>query len=289
MRIRSNRAGMEIIGAEFSGLGTWALAATFMIPPTLREALLFGKSRFCLPLQKALAWLLGGAQLVETRFTEGPMAGDSFQCWTSEKYFMLGSRVETDAQEKLGKVIHPGQVVYDIGGYAGYMSLLFATLVGSDGRVFAFEPSPVNLPRIRHNLARNGKTNVVVIEAAASDQEGVVRFQESGSMSGIVGDDDSGGGATATIKTMKLDDFAYRDRHPLPDFLKIDIEGHAGAALAGMERILAERHPVILCELHDAREQGQVTRTLTAHGYQFEPLDGDQAFPRRVIATADGK
>lgn len=286
MRSRSNRAGMEINAADFSRLGRLVLSVVFMIPPTLRETLLFGKSRFCLPLQKVLVRLLGGAHLVETRFTEGPMAGDTFQCWTSEKYFMLGSHVETDAQEKLAKVIHSGQVVYDIGGYAGYMSLLFSSMVGPDGRIFAFEPSPVNLPRIRHNIEKNSKVNVSVIEAAVSDQEGLVRFQECGSMSGIVTTEHREVGETADIRTIRLDDFAYRDGHPLPDFLKIDIEGHAGAAVAGMKRILAERHPTILCEFHNSDEQEQVRKTLIGHGYSFEPLDDDQEFPRRVLATS---
>lgn len=285
----SNRAGMEIIGAEFSGPGTRLLSTVFMLPPGLRETLLFGKSWFCLPLQKVLVWLLGGAHLVETRFTDGPMAGDIFQCWTSEKYFMLGSRVETDAQEKLGKVIHPGEVVYDIGGHAGYMSLLFASLVGPNGRVFTFEPSPVNYPRLRRNIEANHRANVVVVNAAVSDQEGVACFEEAGTMSKIVSGDGAEGTATARVRTLRLDDFVYGESHPPPDFLKLDIEGHAGAAIVGMTRILAERHPRILCELHDALEERQVTDILTGQGYILERLDDDRKFPRRVIATVDAR
>jgi len=130
---------------------------------------------------------------------------------------------------------------------------------------------------------------VMVVNAAVSDQEGVARFQEAGTMSKIVAADGAGDAATAHVRTLRLDDFTYGESHPLPDFLKLDIEGHAGAALGGMTRILAERHPRILCELHDPHEEHLVTTILTAHGYNFEPLDQDYTFPRRIIATADAR
>lgn len=281
----SNRAGMQFAGAEFSFSRRLILRAVFMVPPALREALLFGKSRFCLPLQKLLVRMLGGAYLVETKFTEGPMTGDTFACWTSEKYFMLGSRVETDAQEMLGRVINPGDVVYDIGGHAGYMSLLFASLVGPEGRVFTFEPSPSNYSRVQRNIEANGKANVVVVNAAVSDHAGVAWFAEAGTMSRIVTNRATGGDATSNVRIIRLDDFTYRESHPVPAFVKLDIEGHAGAALTGMGRILAEHQPIILCELHDEREVRQVTEILDAQRYRFEPLDRDQRFPRRVLAT----
>jgi FkbM family methyltransferase len=287
MRLLSNRAGMEIIGVEFSGIGAFALTTIFKMRPALREALLFGKSSFCLPLQKVLFWLLGGARMVETKFTDGPMAGDTFSCWTSEKYFMLGSHLEADAQVQFAQIIRPGEIVYDVGGHAGYMSLLFSSLVGPNGRVFTFEPSPVNYPRLRRNIEANHKANVVLTNAAVSDQDGVAGFREGGTMSHIVTGNATQGDAIINVRTIRLDDFVYGESHPVPDFLKLDIEGHAGAALGGMKRILSERHPKMFVELHDESEERQATEILGANGYKFEVLERDQRFPRRVIATAD--
>jgi len=96
-RVISNGAGMEIMSPDFRALGRLALAVLFRIPPRLREDILFGSSRICVPLQKVMVRLLGGAHLVETRFTDGPMRGQSFICWTSEKYFSLGSHYENEA------------------------------------------------------------------------------------------------------------------------------------------------------------------------------------------------
>jgi FkbM family methyltransferase len=65
-------------------------------------------------------------------------------------------------------------VVYDVGAHAGFFTLLASKLVGA-GRVVAFEPLPPNAARLRVNLAANGRTNVDVMEAAASDARGEAR------------------------------------------------------------------------------------------------------------------
>jgi len=48
------------------------------------------------------------------------------------------------------------------------------------------------------------------------------------------------------IRTVRIDDFVFRDAHAAPDFAKIDTEGHAGKVLRGMERTLAQFRPDVL-------------------------------------------
>jgi FkbM family methyltransferase len=280
-----NGAGMEIMDPNFPTLGLLALKTLFKMPPRVRETLLFGGSRICLPLQKVLVRLLGGAFLVETRFTDGPMSGQSFACWTSEKYFMLGSHVEGDLQRRLLDIVKEGDIVYDIGGHAGYMSLLFSILVGATGRIFTFEPSPLNYARVRDNIDANRRSNVTIVNAAASDHEGVAFLRECGSMSALVSSANEPNGATSTIRTIRLDDFVYRDSNPAPDFIKIDVEGHAGPALEGMTRILESLRPTIICELHNHDEEDHFTRILIASRYHLSPIDADRKFPRRTLAA----
>jgi FkbM family methyltransferase len=54
----------------------------------------------------------------------------------------------------------------------GYFTLLGATLVGSAGKVYAFEPDPANCRLLRDNCALNQLENVQVEELALSDQSG---------------------------------------------------------------------------------------------------------------------
>jgi FkbM family methyltransferase len=280
----SNGAGLEIIDPAFTGFASFVLRTLFRVPPKIRETVLFGAGGIALPLQKALVRLLGGSSLVQTRFTEGPMAGDLFACWTSEKYFMLGSHVETEIQQQVELLLRPSQVAYDIGGYAGYMALLFSRLVGATGRVFTFEPSPLNYPRVRSNVDVNGRSNITIVDAAVSDHAGVASFKEGGSMSAIVGAAADHDAAGTRVKTIRLDDFVYGDGQPPPNFIKIDIEGHAGSALKGMPRILKECRPKVMCEVHDPCEEQQCIEVLSAHDYTLSALATAHAYPRWLKA-----
>ena len=56
--------------------------------------------------------------------------------------------------------IKKGDVVIDIGAHIGYYTVLFAKLVGPEGRVFAFEASPTNFKILKKNVDVNGYQNV---------------------------------------------------------------------------------------------------------------------------------
>ena len=142
--------------------------------------------------------------------------------------------------------LRPGEVCYDIGGHAGYMSLLFSAMVGPTGRVFCFEPSPVNYLRVQHNAKTNAVTNLTVVNMAASNHEGEAILEERGTMSTIV-DTPLGSEGVSPIRTIRLDDFVYRDANAPPTFIKLDVEGHAGPVLEGASRIFELIRPKLIC------------------------------------------
>ena len=60
-------------------------------------------------------------------------------------------------------------VVFDIGANTGFYTLLASVLVGPQGRVFAFEPVPLNLRYLNEHLRLNNIKNVSVIDAAVAE------------------------------------------------------------------------------------------------------------------------
>ena len=62
-----------------------------------------------------------------------------------------------------------GMCVFDVGANIGYYTLLAARAVGSSGRVYAFEPEPVNFLLLTRNVAENRLTNVRLVDAAVSN------------------------------------------------------------------------------------------------------------------------
>lgn len=65
----------------------------------------------------------------------------------------------------------PGDIVFDVGASIGDTALWFSKLVGSEGRVYAFEPEPTNFTKLTGNLQSNKLKNVIPLQLALSDQE----------------------------------------------------------------------------------------------------------------------
>jgi FkbM family methyltransferase len=252
------------------------------LPPAVREALLYNDTRLCMPAQKALQRLLGGRRPLTVRFTAGRLAGRTFACLYSEKYFLMGAHYEAGLQRRLAALVRRGDVVYAVGAHAGDWAMLLADAAAPDGRVFAFEPSPFAFARLLRNLRANG-TAVTPVNAGASDTAGEGFLAERGSESRVV-DVAVANGRASRIRLVRLDDFVGRDGRPAPTFLKIDVEGHAGRCLGGADAVLAERRTRLLVEVHDPAEVAAVHERLERHGYAVAPLARTSRFPRHVTA-----
>jgi FkbM family methyltransferase len=84
------------------------------------------------------------------------------------------------------RALAPGDVCLDLGAHIGYYTLLAAGLVGPQGHVYAFEPSPASYRGLRANVELNGLENVTALERAVGEQEGrAVLYEGPGTNSGL--------------------------------------------------------------------------------------------------------
>jgi FkbM family methyltransferase len=131
--------------------------------------------------------------------------------------------------------------VVDLGANIGYYSVIASKLVGTSGRVFAFEAHPLVFDYLRRNLEINDCDNVVAVERAASDLVAsspfVLNGLEGGFLTRSVTNEDH-----VVVQTTTLDAFFAEQAWPSVDLVKIDIEGAETAALTGM-KVLSERNP----------------------------------------------
>ncbi len=152
-------------------------------------------------------------------------------------------------QELLVKHLRPGAVFYDVGANAGFYAIIGARAVGTEGQVYAFEPMPRLVERIRENATLNSQTNVAVIEAAVSDRDGVVAFAAQGSLSMLSSIRAAGKVAdTISVPSLRLDTFSLRNRPP--DLILMDIEGDEVQALHGALQTISRSRPVLMIEIH---------------------------------------
>ena len=190
-----------------------------------------------------------------------------------EKDYWLGT-YEADLQVAIAQFARSGMVAYDVGANIGYVSLLLAKAVGESGQVVAFEALPANIERLRTNLAlSNLETRVQVVEAAVMNQSGPVQFLigPSDGMGKAAGSAGRQGDYSRSINTtgLALDDFVFGQDRPLPQIIKMDIEGGEVLALPGMRRLLRGARPLILLELHGAEAAQAAWNELATAGYRL--------------------
>jgi len=158
---------------------------------------------------------------------------------TFQAYIISGGP-EKLTTEMFRNVVKEGDVVLDLGANLGYYTLLAARLVGQKGKVYAFEPEPVNYNLLLKNIELNGYDNIVAVQKAVSNVAGKVRL--------FLDEKDTGahtiyqpGDKTEIIEveSVTLDEFFKDKKHPI-NVIKMDIEGAEMAALSEMDRIIRE-------------------------------------------------
>jgi FkbM family methyltransferase len=167
---------------------------------------------------------------------------------------------EGDFCRTIEKIVQPGWTCADIGANVGIITEVLAEYVGPSGKVLAFEAHPTNARILRKNMRSKGYgSRVKVGNVAITDGTQPKVWLYAGRNASdcewnIVGHDVDGNPTTPELEVTaaKLDTFFPPGRRL--DLVKIDIEGAAGPALAGMSRLLKETRPLLLIEFHDEAE-----------------------------------
>jgi len=190
--------------------------------------------------------------LVWTQVRRGPAAGIWLKLNPRTGGDTLEGAGEIEVQHALQKHVVPGMMFYDVGANIGFFSMLAARLVGPDGGVTAFEADPEIVARLHEHAARNQFSWVRVEGKAVWSEPRTVLFARADpgvspdrGLGHIV---DAAGKDTIEIDAVSLDD--YTRTSPMPDFIKCDVEGAEVEVFRGAQRVLAEKRPVILCEMH---------------------------------------
>ncbi len=148
---------------------------------------------------------------------------------------------EKELTDLIEAFVKPGMTVVDLGANVGYYSVLASRLVGTSGRVYAFEPDPDAYQYLRRNVELNACANVILVNKAVSIRDTVADFIPRQFERGFLSDLPTGQ-ASIRVQTVRLDAFLASAGWPPVDLVKMDIEGSETEALQGM-RELASRNP----------------------------------------------
>jgi FkbM family methyltransferase len=156
-----------------------------------------------------------------------------------------------------------GAVFFDVGAHNGRDSVRFLECYPEAGGCVLFEPIPNEAKSLSDRYA--GEPKVEVVEAAVFDRNGRARFVTDGMASSLT---DSGGDTEVT--TLTLDSFCAGDR-PLPNFIKMDIEGAELEALAGAASTIRRARPNLAVSVyHRASHIVEIPRLIDSFGVRYD-------------------
>jgi FkbM family methyltransferase len=143
-----------------------------------------------------------------------------------------------------------------VGANVGVFSMFFSRQVGPQGRVVAFEPNPRNFITLERNLALNHIHNVLALRlalgAARSQRAAYALAGRAGTTTFAAGapGDDARYVPVGTLAIAPLDEVVAERALPLPQWVKIDVEGAELEVLDGGARVLRQARPKLFLELH---------------------------------------
>ncbi len=148
----------------------------------------------------------------------------------------------------------PGDTFLDVGSWVGVYAMRAAQVVGSRGRVFAFEPcSPTCSLLMKHVRLNHLEHIIEVIPTACSDQPGYMPLtnQPLSSENRLLPASANAelSHQTVGVAVTTLDRFCA-ERQVSPDVVKVDVEGAEFQVLRGATELLRRERPLVFCELH---------------------------------------
>jgi|SRR5271156_4225603 len=196
---------------------------------------------------------------------------------------------ELPALESFRGLLASDTIVYDVGAGVGFYALVAARARAS---VIAFEPDPENAEAFAANIDLNRVTaQIRLVRQAVFSHTGHVTLRISKSIqthrntSAFVGKVD--GGTICKVVCTTLDDFIVDN--PVPNLLKIDVEGAESSVLQGADHLFRRFRPRLLCEIHDDSNALFVSEWLNERGYNCRWIEEKELFPRHLLALPKEK
>jgi FkbM family methyltransferase len=172
-------------------------------------------------------------------------------------------------------------VFFDVGAHHGWVSMWTLPLVGKEGLVYSFEPSPANLSILEWHRTSNNFSQWTIVPKAVSDVDSEEEFflVDTGDSpmnsltTGVPGTPFMNGRdiRKISIQTITLDTFCS-EVNLRPNLVKIDVEGAELLVLRGAGKLLGESCPTIILAVHPywlpaEQSSQQIFELLTQYGY----------------------
>ena len=157
----------------------------------------------------------------------------------------------------LNKFIHSGSVCFDVGANYGKYTFMMSKLVGTEGRVYSFEPVDYSYKVLSNIVKFHRLKNVALIKKALTDKTGTadigIPIKDSGKLGKGLAYLSSGADPNLVfeeVETSTLDDYCSNNNIPNIDFIKCDVEGAELLVFRGAKNSIERNCPTVLSEVN---------------------------------------
>lgn len=187
------------------------------------------------------------------------------------------------------QAVGPGDVVWDIGANLGLYTRVFLDLAGPDGKVIAFEPAPACFAAMQETF--KDVPNVQLMNMAMGNETGTVEMElameanaPTHSLVSAASDE------TVAVAITRGDDLVAEEQAPVPNVIKIDVEGFEQEVLLGMAHLLRNKNVrEVLLEVHfkllevkgTKHAPTQMVDMLSLEGFDVKWTDASHIHARR--------
>jgi FkbM family methyltransferase len=217
-------------------------------------------------------------------------AGQRFRVNVGERLgsdFYYGFDADRTDADVFTALIGRGDVIVDVGANFGYYTVLTAVAAGATGVVHAFEPDPDAFKLLTENVALNALDRVRLYELCLGAEDGEAEFylMDESAFSGLSPTGRARPRGTMRTAMRRLDSVLEAQGEPAVTCLKIDVEGHEYAVLAGARRTIRRSRDVIVMMIEvSAKNLTPERRAMLAGELQALAADGFRAWVTRLDA-----
>ncbi|MEO5533807.1 MAG: FkbM family methyltransferase [Pseudolysinimonas sp.] len=182
--------------------------------------------------------------------------------WIGHAIYRLSARIHFAEPEirGLGKFVHPGDSVLDVGAALGMYTVPLAHIVGPSGRVDSFDPQPRNFYVTRFLRSINGVKNGLIRRIALGPKPGessiavpiilgLPIFGHGHISEGV--DEGSRRIRYTPTPVDTIDDWVTREGIARISYIKVDVEGFEPSVIEGGRATITRDLPSLMLEIED--------------------------------------
>jgi FkbM family methyltransferase len=195
----------------------------------------------------------------------------------------------------LEKVLTRGGVFVDVGACFGVYALAASRIVGSEGKVIAFEPAGEAFSILQRNIQLNNPNNITAFRMALADREAILRlYHHPDASRNSLGSRVQTNQDFEEVRTRPLDEVLREIGLSRVDVIKMDVEGAEELVLRGARNLLSSSHPTIIFEINrDAPPRLGLSsegawNQLAELGYEFCSVRGPDGSPAQRVEPFNG-